>query len=247
MKRYGLIGRRLEHSFSARYFADKLLGAGISDCTYALYELSGIEELPRLLAATPELRGFNVTIPYKEAVIPYLDELSPRAQRIGAVNCVCRDAGGRLTGYNTDVDGLRIAMAELIDPRDPPERALVLGTGGAARAVDFVLHEMGIPCATVSRDPARGAYAYDTLTDDTLAAHRLVINATPVGMYPSAEQAPRIPYAALTSRHYLLDLVYNPPETRFLALGRARGARVQNGARMLAGQAEASWRIWSEQ
>lgn len=247
MKRYGLIGRSLSHSFSARYFAEKFVGEGISDCTYALYELSCIEELPRLLAATPELCGFNVTIPYKEAVIPYLDDLSPQASRIGAVNCVRRHTDGRLAGYNTDVDGLHVALEALIDPSDPPERALVLGTGGASRAVQYVLCDSGIPYELVSRYPARGTFTYDTLTAAVLATHRLIVHATPLGMYPSPEQAPCIPYETLTPRHYLLDLVYNPPETRFLALGRAHGARVQNGARMFVEQAEAAWRIWLEQ
>lgn len=246
MRRYGLIGRRLGHSFSARYFAEKFAREAIADCIYSLYELPAIEDLPGLLAATPDLRGFNVTIPYKQAVIPYLDDLAPEALCIGAVNCVRREADGRLTGFNTDTDGLRLALAELLDPADLPEQALVLGTGGAAQAVQYVLSGMGISFDAVSRDPARARYTYDDLRDDTIAAHRLIVNATPLGTWPATDRAPRIPYAALTPRHYPLDLVYNPPLTRFLALGRERGARILNGERMLYGQAESAWRIWND-
>lgn len=245
MKRYGLIGRSLGHSFSARFFADKFARERISDCSYALYELPSVADLPDLLARTPNLMGFNVTIPYKEAVIPYLDALSTEALRIGAVNCVRREMNGRLTGYNTDADGFRVALEVLLDPADPNVWALVLGTGGASRAVQEVLRQRGIPYGLVSRSPAPERYTYDSLDAATVATYRLVINATPVGMYPFTESAPRFPYADLTPRHYLLDLIYNPTETRFLALGRERGARVLNGELMLRVQAEAAWRIWT--
>ncbi len=244
MRRYGLIGRPLGHSFSARYFADKFRREGIAECDYALFELPAIEALPELLAAQPQLRGFNVTIPYKQQIFDYLDVVSQEAERIGAVNCVRRD-GDRLAGYNTDIEGIRLSLGMLLGD-DVPEAALVLGTGGASQAVQYALAEAGIPYAVVSRDPARGNLVYDDLTPDVVAAHRLIVNATPVGTYPRVEEAPALPYGALTSGHYLFDLVYNPARTQFLQRGERQGAHTLNGLRMLEVQAEASWRIWNE-
>ena len=203
MKRYGLIGYPLGHSFSARYFADKFAREGIADCRYDLYELKTIEELPALLEAQPELRGFNVTIPYKQQIIPYLDDLSPETRMIGAVNCV-RCEGRRLTGYNTDVTGLRASLETFLGG-ERPERALVLGTGGASQAVQYVLAQMEIPFDLVSRNPATGNYTYDEVSDEVIGSHRLIINASPVGMHPNVEEAPRIPYAFVTPSHYLFD------------------------------------------
>ena len=185
MKRYGLIGYPLGHSFSARYFADKFAREGIADCRYDLYELKTIEELPALLEAQPELRGFNVTIPYKQQIIPYLDDLSPETRMIGAVNCV-RCEGRRLTGYNTDVTGLRASLETFLGG-ERPERALVLGTGGASQAVQYVLAQMEIPFDLVSRNPATGNYTYDEVSDEVIGSHRLIINASPVGMHPNVE------------------------------------------------------------
>ncbi len=244
MRRFGLIGRPLGHSASATYFTEKFAREGLP-CAYELYELASIDELPGLLAAVPELRGLNVTIPYKREVIALLDELSFEAQAIGAVNCIRREADGRLAGYNTDIVGLRASLDELLGA-DVPEEALVLGTGGASQAVQYALAERGIAFALVSRDAARGNYTYDNLPCEVVERCRLVVNASPVGTYPAAEEAPRIPYAYLTPRHYLLDLVYNPPLTRFLDYGRQRGARVLNGQTMFRAQAEASWRIWNK-
>jgi len=243
MRRYGLIGRPLGHSFSARYFAEKFCREGIAGCSYALYELPSIEALPALLAAQPELLGFNVTIPYKRAVIDYLDDVSEEAARIGAVNCVRRD-GGRLTGYNTDIEGIRLSLEKLLEGCRP-ERALVLGTGGASQAVQYALAEAGIPFAVVSREPKRGDLCYGDLAPQVVAAHRLIVNATPVGCYPHVAQVPQLPYEALTPEHRLFDLVYNPERTQFLARAQQRGARTLNGRPMLVAQAEASWRIWN--
>ena len=243
MKRYGLIGYPLGHSFSARYFADKFAREGIADCRYDLYELKTIEELPALLEAQPELRGSNVTIPYKQQIIPYLDDLSPETRMIGAVNCV-RCEGRRLTGYNTDVTGLRASLETFLGG-ERPERALVLGTGGASQAVQYVLAQMEIPFDLVSRNPATGNYTYDEVSDEVIGSHRLIINASPVGMHPNVEEAPRIPYAFVTPSHYLFDLIYNPAETLFLQYGAQRGAHTCNGLDMLVGQAEAAWAIWN--
>lgn len=244
MRRFGLIGRPLVHSASAAYFTQKFTQEGISDCVYELYELPSAAALPELLATHPDLCGLNVTIPYKRDVIPYLDEISAEARAIGAVNCIHRRADGRLEGYNTDIIGLRGALSELLG-LDEPEHALVLGTGGASQAVQYALAERGIAFDLVSRDPEKGNYTYDNLSVEVVEQSRLIVNASPVGTYPAVDQAPRIPYAYVTPRHYLLDLVYNPPLTRFLDFGQQRGAQILNGETMFVGQAEASWRIWN--
>lgn len=245
MRRYGLIGRPLGHSASAAWFAAKFEREGIADCTYELYELPGIGDLKRLLVDVPELCGFNVTIPYKCEVMAFLDDLSHDARMIGAVNCVRRIADGRLAGHNTDIVGLRASLGELLGG-EPVERALVLGTGGASQAVQYALAEQGIPFDLVSRDAVKGNYTYDNLPCEAVEQSRLIVNASPVGTYPAVDAAPRIPYGYLTPRHYLLDLVYNPPLTQFLDFGLQRGAHVLNGEVMFRGQAEASWRIWNE-
>lgn len=245
MRRYGLIGKPLAHSASAEYFTTKFEREGLADCAYGLYELDSAAELPALLAREPELCGLNVTIPYKRDVLSFLDALSCEAESIGAVNCIRREADGRLTGYNTDIEGLRAALCELLGTQ-MPEQALVLGTGGASQAVQYALAEVGIPFALVSRDAARGNYTYDNLPCEVVAESRLIVNATPVGTYPAVDEAPRIPYAYVTPEHFLLDLVYNPSETQFLAYGRQRGAHVLNGETMFRTQAEASWRFWNE-
>ena len=243
MRRFGLIGRPLGHSFSAQYFAEKFRREGIGDCDYALYELPSIGALPELLATHPDLQGLNVTIPYKQAVFEYLDAVSEEARRIGAVNCIRCDRG-RLMGYNTDAEGIRLSLRMLLGA-DRPEAALVLGTGGAARAVRYVLAEAGIPCRTVSRDAVRGDLSYADLTPAAIASHRLIVHATPVGTFPRTEEAPILPYGALTPAHYLFDLVYNPARTKFLRFGERCGAHTLNGLPMLEAQAEASWRIWN--
>lgn len=240
--RYGLIGRPLGHSFSARYFADKFDREGLSGFSYDLWELERIDDLTALLDAERPA-GFNVTIPYKREILPRLSSLSYEARCIGAVNCVkCTPDG--LEGYNTDIEGIRASLGRLFVPGDLPEAALVLGTGGASQAVQFALAEAGIPFELVSRDAMRGTLTYDALTADVIESHRLVVNATPVGMSPRADEAPALPYAFLGPGHYLFDLIYNPAETRFLRYGAERGARTLGGGLMLEVQAEASWRIW---
>ena len=245
MKRYGLIGRSLSHSASKTYFSQLFQRERITDCRYDLYELRSIEGLDQLLEAHPDLRGLNVTIPYKKEVIPMLDSLSYEAQCVGAVNCIRLNEDGTKQGFNTDVVGLRLSLTALLG-EDLPEAALILGTGGASQAVQYVLTEFGIPFELVSRDPMRANYTYDFLPTDLVAQSRLIVQATPVGTYPDVEEAPRLPYAYLTPDHYLLDLVYNPECTSFLDYGMQRGAHVMNGRMMLEAQAEASWTIWNE-
>lgn len=244
MRRFGIIGRPLGHSASARHFSAKFEREGL-DCAFESYELPSIEALPELLARVPELEGFNVTIPYKCEVMRYLDGLSDGAAKVGAVNCVRRTSDGRLIGHNTDVIGLRVALDELLGGVEPGH-ALILGTGGASKAVQYVLAERGISFDLVSRSAANGNYTYDNLPVDVVADSKLIVNATPVGTYPDVEAAPRIPYAYLTPDHFLLDLVYNPPLTQFLDYGRQRGAHIMNGERMFLGQAAAGWNIWNE-
>lgn len=241
---YGLIGRTLGHSFSAGYFARKFAAdAALSDCEYRNFELPTIDELPRILAENPDLCGFNVTIPYKREVFAYLDEISDEAREIGAVNCV-KSIDNKLVGYNTDVDGIRTTLDLLIGGARPA--TLLLGTGGASQAVQYVLAERGIEYAIVSRDPMRGNMTYDQIDERVMSEVGLIINATPVGTYPNVDEAPEVPYHLINESHALFDLVYNPPVTRFLALGAERGAQTVNGQLMLERQAERAWAIWNE-
>jgi shikimate dehydrogenase len=244
MKTYGLIGFPLSHSFSKGFFADKFVKEGIADCNYESFPLPAITDLPGLISNTAGLSGLNVTIPYKETVIPYLDELDAAAMQIGAVNCIRFTPDGRKVGYNTDVIGFRRSLEPLL--KDYHTRALVLGTGGAAKAVQYVLDSLQIPYQLVSRKPNPGTISYYSIDDMVIATHTLIINTTPLGMYPNVNDAPELPYELLSSQHLLYDLVYNPEVTTFLKRGAIRGATTKNGYEMLVLQAEASWDIWNE-
>ena len=242
MKRFGLIGKKLGHSFSAKYFAEKFEREGLQECDYSLYELPEIECVKEFML-TPGLVGFNVTIPYKQQIIPYLDALDEQAREVGAVNCVKIERDGRRVGYNTDVDGIRLSLDKLLG-EEKVSAALILGTGGASQAVQYVLRERGISYKVVSREKDKADLTYDDLTQDVMATHRLIINASPVGMYPACENCPNIPYAMLSGSHYLFDLVYNPLTTRFMELGAEQGAATLSGIDMLYAQAESAWKIW---
>jgi shikimate dehydrogenase len=250
MRKFGLIGYPLTHSFSERYFTEKFIREGIRDCSYAAYELSSLGGLPALLA-DPELLGLNVTIPYKESVLPFVDSPGEVVRAVGACNCI-RIVGGKLEGYNTDVIGFEQSLVKKLQPHHT--QALVLGTGGAAKAVGWVLEKLGIGYRFVSRKAGGAAIAavdelnlpYEDVDGPLLLSHTLLINTTPIGMYPKTEACPPLPYEVLTDRHYLFDLVYNPERTLFLRKGAARGATVENGYEMLILQAEESWRIWNE-
>ncbi|RYY39435.1 MAG: shikimate dehydrogenase [Chitinophagaceae bacterium] len=241
MKRFGLIGRTLKHSFSKGYFTDKFLQEQRSDCVYELYELDTIGAFPLLVAANPDLAGLNVTIPYKKEIIPFLDSLDPHAEAIGAVNTI-RFENGKLEGYNTDWIGFRNALEPLLGGRSV--HALVLGTGGAAAAVRYALGQMSIPLQSVSRQRTNENISYEDLDARVLKAHQLIVQTTPLGTWPDVDGLPLLPYEALTPDHLLFDLVYNPEVTEFLRKGQERGATIRNGYEMLVGQAEAAWEIW---
>jgi shikimate dehydrogenase len=243
MKVFGLIGYPLSHSFSKGFFAEKFRKEGINDAIYENFPLEDISQFPALLEQQPNLRGLNVTIPYKEAVLPWLDELSPAAEQIKAVNCIQFHEGIRI-GFNTDVMGFKRSLQPLLKPHHT--NALVLGTGGAAKAVMFVLQELNIPYTVVSRSAQTGLITYDALDKDIMAAHTIIINTSPLGMYPQTDAAPPIPYDLISKHHLLYDLIYNPAETLFLQKGAAKGAAIKNGHEMLVLQAEASWDIWNE-
>ncbi len=243
MKLYGLIGYPLSHSFSKGFFAEKFKKEGILDCAYENFPLADIAEFPRLLEQQPALCGLNVTIPYKEAVLPWLDELSPAAEQVKAVNCI-HFHEGKKTGFNTDVTGFKRSLQPLLKPHHT--HALILGTGGAAKAVMFVLEELNIPFTVVSRQAQPGVATYDSLDKEVIAAHTIIINTSPLGMYPQTDTAPALPYNAITKHHLLYDLIYNPEKTLFLQQGEAQGAAIKNGHEMLVLQAEASWEIWND-
>ena len=244
MRRFGLIGKTLNHSFSAKYFAEKFEREGLmQECRYDLYELPDIDNVREFLQ-TDDLVGFNVTIPYKQQIMPYLDGLSNEAAAIQAVNCVKRESDGRFVGYNTDVEGVRVSLNKLLGGTRV-KHALVLGSGGAAQAVCYVLAERGVAYSIVSRDCTKGDLVYEDLSAEVMKDNNLIINCSPVGMYPHENEAPSIPYAMLTESHYLFDLVYNPIQTRFMMYGAEYGASVLSGIDMLHVQAEASWEIWN--
>lgn len=239
---YGLLGYPLGHSFSRAFFNNKFAEEGI-DAEYLNFEMPSVEQLPLLLSEHPRLRGLNVTIPHKQAVIPYLDELSDEARAIGAVNVIRVDANGHLKGFNSDIIGFMDSLRPLLLPHHT--KALVLGTGGASKAVCRGLERLGIEWRYVSRSKREGHFTYDDLTPACLAEYTVIVNCSPLGMFPHIDSCPALPYEALTPRHLLYDLVYNPEETMFLRKGKEQGATVKGGLEMLHLQALASWRFWT--
>ncbi len=247
MTRYGLIGYPLTHSFSQRYFSEKFSREGITDSRYDLFELPDISALPDLFTM-PGLRGLNVTIPHKQAVLPYLDYLDASAEKIGAVNVIRIETDGSRTGYNSDYYGFRQSLTDwltVLNRTAAGLRALVLGTGGASKAVTVALTDLDINYKYVSRTKTDTSLTYDELAD-IIMDYPLIINSSPVGTYPHTEQAPALPYPLLTDHHLLYDLVYNPTQTKFMQLGQERGAATQNGLRMLELQADKAWKIWQQ-
>ena len=245
MKHYGLIGRQLGHSFSAAYFADKFRREGI-DADYRNFQLPDIGELPGLISSCPGLCGLNVTIPYKQAVIPLLDGLDDAAAVIGAVNTiVIRRESERtlLRGYNTDAPGFLESVRDLIPSR--PIKALILGTGGASLAVKYALESIGVSCSRVSRTAAPGQLTYAALTPEIMSEHRLIVNCTPLGTHPDDGSCPPLPYHLVSADHIAHDLVYNPGCTEFMKRCATQGATVRNGLKMLHSQAELAWKLWT--
>lgn len=247
MKKFGIIGYPLGHSFSPGYFNEKFENEGI-DAHYDMYELPVITDLQAVIDYTPDLCGFNVTIPYKEKVMSYLDSVSPEARAIGAVNVVkiSRKDGNKpyLEGYNSDVIGFMRSIQPLLDNHH--KKALILGTGGASKAVKYGLHQFGIETVLVSRSQKDKTIQYQQITPEMLAEYTVIVNCTPCGMAPHFNECPDIPYEALSKQHLLYDLIYNPDETLFLKKGKAQGALTKNGLEMLLLQAEAGWEIWNK-
>ncbi|MFT5646833.1 MAG: shikimate dehydrogenase [Aureispira sp.] len=244
MKRFGLIGRHLQHSFSPAYFANKFKQEGILGCAYDLFPLAQIEDFKSLLQKNLNLAGLNVTIPYKQAIIPFLDDLSPQALQIGAVNTI-QFVEGKLIGHNTDVYGFQTSLEKALSSTQFNSKALVLGTGGASKAVVYALQEMNIPYQYVSRVSTADALSYEILSPKLVQNHLIIINTTPLGMSPNIESCPFLPYAAIGQAHILFDLVYNPKQTLFMKRGAEQGAKTINGLEMLHLQAEKAWNIWT--
>jgi len=242
---YGLIGEYLSYSFSKKYFLEKFAVENRTDSFYELFPFSPITKINQLIAQHPNLRGLNVTIPYKQQVFDFLDEISPDAAEIGAVNTI-KFMDGKRIGYNTDHYGFRVSLFGMVPiGKTLPKRALVLGTGGAAKAVTYVLEKEGIYYLNVSRTAGTGKITYKDVSEEILQKHRLIINTTPLGTYPNISTLPDLPYNVLTDQHYLYDLVYNPEVSSFLAKGNQVGAKTRNGLEMLSLQAEKAWEIWN--
>lgn len=243
MRQFGLIGYPLGHSFSKGFFAEKFSKENITDAAYESYPIPSMADFPTLLQSVSNLQGLNVTIPYKEQVIPFLDVKNEVVEKIGACNCIAI-RNGKLTGFNTDVVGFERSLTESFE--SIPSGALILGTGGAAKAVEYVLEKRKIEFKYVSRNPSANQLSYSDLNAAAMNRYKLIVNTSPVGMYPHTQEAPPIPYDLLGNDHCLFDLVYNPPLTLFMKKGQEQGASVKNGHDMLIYQAEESWRIWNE-
>lgn len=247
MRLFGLIGYPLEHTFSPSYFSKKFESEGISDCDYKAFPLAALDELTSLIGKYPELEGLNVTKPYKQLVLNYLNSVEGKAYNIGAVNTIkikYLENGPHLKGFNTDIDGFKQSLAPLLNKAH--KHALILGSGGASKGVQFVLEELGITFKLISRNPGAFRITYEELSESQVRDSKLIINTTPIGTHPRANEAPPIPYDALGPDHLVYDLVYNPQETLLMQKAKASGANVKNGQEMLELQAEASWRIWND-
>ncbi|SHJ41433.1 shikimate dehydrogenase family protein [Pseudozobellia thermophila] len=241
--RFGLVGKDISYSFSRGYFKEKFKSLGLTDHSYENFDLQTITQFESVVKDTPHLKGLNVTIPYKEAVIPYLNELDDEARQIGAVNTIQFTKSG-LKGFNTDAYGFKNALAPHLRPHH--KKALILGTGGASKAVAHVLKNLDMDVNFVSRNPSPGQLGYSDLDERILDEFTVLVNCTPLGTHPNVEQRPDLPYGALSKKHLLFDLIYNPDKTAFLKEGEIRGARICNGRRMLELQADRAWEIWQE-
>ncbi len=243
MRLFGLIGMPLSHSFSQRFFTEKFKEEGVADCQYQNFEIDDVSRLREIINNNAGLEGVNVTIPYKQDVLQFIDQADEAVRQIGACNCI-KIARGKLFGFNTDVVGFWHSLQPLLQPQH--KKALVLGSGGASRAVQHALTKLQIEWTLVSTTPFPGRIRYDAIDQDLIQQHTLIINTTPLGMYPNVDDCPAIPYHFLTHKHLLFDLIYNPEKTRFLLEGEKQGATICNGYEMLVGQALESWRIWND-
>lgn len=247
MRTFGLIGFPLSASFSKQFFAEKFKAEGIEDCKYELHPVPQAKDMLDLIEADPLLCGLNVTIPHKVSVMPFMTELDDAAEKIGAVNCISIDQSGdkpRLKGYNTDVYGFEESLKPLLNAHH--KKALIFGDGGAAMAVKYVFNKLQIPFISVVRNAHPNAVLYSSVTKDVLEEYTILVNTTPLGMFPNVDSFPPIPYQHLSEQHLAYDLVYNPEETQFLAKAKAQGAAIKNGLEMLHLQAERSWDIWND-
>jgi len=244
MRLFGLVGYPLSHSFSKKYFDEKFVQQGITNCSFENFSIENISLLQNILDDT-NLNGLAITIPYKKAVLHFLDESSDAVKQMGACNCI-KIKDGKRYGFNTDVIGFEKSFSKHLLPQH--KQALILGTGGAAAAVEFVMKKLNIPYQFVSRkkDANGKVFVYEELNETVLSNHQIIINCSPIGTYPKVDEAPAIPYQFINQQHYFFDLVYNPAETKFLQLAKQQGAIVQNGYEMLVLQAEENWKIWNE-
>jgi shikimate dehydrogenase len=242
--KYGLVGKNISYSFSSAYFQTKFEKESIEQAEYVNFDIQTIADFPLLLANNANLKGLNITIPYKEKVFQYLDYIDTNAKEIGAVNTIKILNNFELKGYNTDIYGFELALK--LKLKKQHKKALILGTGGAAKAVKYVLNKLKISFLEVSRNPKEKQIAYTAIDEDLLTAYTLVINTTPLGTFPAISLAPAIPYEFISAKHYLFDLVYNPAKTLFLKNGEKQGATIQNGLKMLELQAEKAWELWQE-
>ncbi|MDB9964405.1 shikimate dehydrogenase [Vicingaceae bacterium] len=244
MKNYGLLGKHLSHSFSEKFFSEKFFREEINETTYQKFEIDSIIDFKNLLQSNPKLSGLNVTIPYKESILPYLDEVDTVAEEIGAVNTIQFKKNGNLKGFNTDVIGFRNSIKPFLDPNH--SRALIFGTGGASKAIAYVLTSIGIPFYFVSRNPSsEKEISYEDLDKTSIESFRFLINCTPLGTYPNTNVIIPIETSAIGKRHLVYDLVYNPKESRLLKVAESQGAITVNGLSMFKIQAEESWKIWN--
>jgi shikimate dehydrogenase len=243
MPKFGLIGKNIDYSFSKKYFEAKFTDALFEDYSYENFDILSINEFKAILQNNPDLKGLNVTIPYKEEIIPLLDKLSKKAEAIGAVNVIRFTKKGKTKGYNSDAYGFKKSIEPLLQPHH--KRALILGTGGAAKAVAFALNELSIGYAFVSRNPNDDAIGYDKINSTTFDDYQIIINCTPMGTFPNVANAPELPYQYFTDKHLAYDLIYNPEETEFLKKAKKQGATTKNGLEMLQLQAEKAWEIWN--
>ncbi|REE82904.1 shikimate dehydrogenase [Lutibacter oceani] len=242
--KYGLLGKNISYSFSKKYFTDKFEKLGLTDLTYQNFDIPEIEEFPFLLYHKEhEFRGINVTIPYKQSVMRYLNEIDPDAKEIGAVNTIKITDKNQLHGYNTDFFGFKKAIEPLL--KNHHKKALILGTGGASKAIAYALKKLNIEYKFVSRRLADNVFLYSMLNEQVMNEYNIIINCTPLGTHPNINESPDIPYEFISEKHLLFDLIYNPSETKFLQLGKKNGAVIKNGLEMLEFQAEKSWEIWN--